>query len=202
MHFVGWHDCCVKRFKVHQKAYCSEEEELTREEYMRLLQTAMMNGNRRLCLMLQTICATGIRVSELKYITVESLKSGETQVNCKGKVRRIFLVRDLRARLLEYTFENGMTAGPVFITRSGNPVNRSNIWREMNNLCRQAGVSEQKAYPHNLRHLFARSFYDVEKDIAKLADVLGHSNINTTRIYVMTTGEEHRRKMEQLDLVL
>lgn len=166
------------------------------------METALNNGNERLNLILQTICATGIRVSELEFVTVESLYLGEAQVNCKGKIRRIFLVKDLCEKLLEYAGRRNIFTGPVFITRGGNPINRSNIWREMKKLCGLAGVTERKVYPHNLRHLFARSFYDLEKDIAKLADVLGHSNINTTRIYIMSTGAEHRKKMEQMNLVI
>ena len=202
LRFEGWHDSCVKQFKVQKKAYCSENEELTKEEYVRLLTTARQNGNERLFMLLQTICCTGIRISELEYITVEALERGEAEVDCKGKLRRIFIVPDLCHKLQTYASEHGIISGPIFITKKGNAMNRSNIWREMKALCRRAGVCEQKVYPHNLRHLFARTFYGIEKDIAKLADVMGHTNINTTRIYIISTGEEHKKKMEQMNLVI
>lgn len=202
LRYEGWLDCCVKQFKIQKKAYCSMEEELTREEYIRLLQTALEGGNKRLYYILQTICATGIRVSELEAITVEAVRRGEAEVHCKGKIRRIFIVSGLCDKLSAFADERCVRSGPVFVTRGGRPMNRSNIWREMKDLCEKAGVDKRKVYPHNLRHLFARTFYDMDKDIAKLADVLGHSNINTTRVYIMTTGEEHKRKMEQMDLVI
>jgi len=202
LRFAGWYECCVKRLKVQTKAYCSEDEELTKEEYIRLVNIADRNGNERLALIIQTLCSTGIRISELEYITVESLPHGESEVNCKGKTRVIFIVPELRKKLGEYAKKIGVKSGPVFVTRSGAPVDRSNIWREMKALCEQAGVSPTKVYPHNLRHLFARTFYGLEKDIAKLADVLGHTNISTTRIYIVTTGTEHKRKMEKMKLIL
>lgn len=153
-------------------------------------------------LIIQTICSTGIRVSELKYITVQALADGEAQVNCKGKIRMVFIVPQLRKKLKMYVRKAGITHGAVFVTKSGSPMDRSNIWREMKNLCRQAKVSPTKVFPHNLRHLFARIFYGLEKDIAKLADVLGHANLSTTRIYIVTTGTEHKRKMERMQLIL
>lgn len=200
--FSGWHDCCVKRLKTQAKVYCTEEKELTKEEYIRLVRTAERNGNERLSLIIQTICSTGIRVSELKYITVQALADGEAQVNCKGKIRMVFVVPQLRKKLKMYVRKAGITHGAVFVTKSGSPMDRSNIWREMKNLCRQAKVSPTKVFPHNLRHLFARIFYGLEKDIAKLADVLGHANLSTTRIYIVTTGTEHKRKMERMQLIL
>lgn len=202
LRFAGWYECCVKRLKVQTKAYCSEDEELTKEEYIRLVNMAMSNDNERLALIIQTLCGTGIRISELEYITVESLPHGESEVNCKGKTRVIFIVPQLRKKLRAYAKKTGVKSGPVFVTRSGAPVDRSNIWREMKALCEQAGVSPTKVYPHNLRHLFARTFYGLEKDIAKLADVLGHTNISTTRIYIVTTGAEHKRNMEKMKLIL
>ena len=201
LRFAGWEDCCVKPFRVQKKAYCSVEKELTREEYRRLTETAAKRGNERLSLVLQTICATGIRVSELEHITLEAVHRGEAVVSCKGKTRRILLVTCLRKKLLQYAREHRITEGAIFVTRNGRPIDRSNIWREMKALCRQAGVSPVKVFPHNLRHLFARTFYGLEKDIAKLADILGHASIDTTRIYIMTTGAEHRRKLEKLRLV-
>ena len=202
LRFMGWVDCCIKQFKVQKKAFCSEEKELTRSEYIRLVNTAKQKGNKRLNLILQTICGTGIRVSELQFITVEAVRKGEAIVTCKNKTRTVFIVRELQKKLLNYIKSNGITTGYVFITKSGKPMSRCNIWREMKSLCEQAGVSPEKVFPHNLRHLFARTFYGIEKDIAKLADILGHSNINTTRIYIMTTGAEHKRKMENMHLII
>ena len=202
LRFCGWEDLCVKQFKMQRQVYCPEERELTREEYFRLLDAANRNRNQRLNLIIQTICATGIRVSELQYITVEALRKGEAVVNCKGKNRRIFIIPQLKKKLLRYVKEQKILSGAVFVTRSAKPISRSNIWREMKNLCEQARVSPGKVFPHNLRHLFARTFYGIEKDIAKLADILGHASINTTRIYIVTTGIEHRRKMEHMRLIV
>ena len=202
LRFCGWHDLCVKQFKMQRKVYCSEEKELTRAEYVRLLEAAKAKQNDRLNLIIQTICGTGIRVSELQYITVESLKNGEAIVNCKGKNRRVFIVTELKKKLLRYVQEQGINSGAIFITRRGKPVSRNSIWKEMKSLCNQACVSPSKVFPHNLRHLFARTFYGIEKDIAKLADILGHANINTTRIYIVSTGAEHKRKMENMRLII
>lgn len=202
LRFCGWHDLCVKQFRVQRQAYCSEEKELTRAEYIRLLEAANKKHNERLNLIIQTICGTGIRVSELQYITVEALGKGEAVVNCKGKNRRIFIVPELKKKLLRYVKEQKISSGAVFITRNGKPVSRNNIWKEMKALCEQAHVAPSKVFPHNLRHLFARTFYGIEKDIAKLADILGHASINTTRIYIVTTGAEHKRKMEHMRLIV
>lgn len=202
LRFVGWLDCCIKQFKVQKKSYCSEEKELTRDEYIRLVRTAEQKHNERLCLILQTICGTGIRVSELQYITAEAVRKGEAVVSCKNKTRTVFIVRELQKKLLRYMKEHNIVSGCIFITKTGKPMSRTNIWREMKSLCEQAGVSPNKVFPHNLRHLFARTFYSIEKDIAKLADILGHSSINTTRIYIITTGAEHRRKMENMRLII
>ena len=200
--FLGWTDCRVKSIKLQRQIYCPEEKELTKAEYMRLVNTAKQKGNERLNLILQTICGTGVRVSELQYITVEAVKCGEAIVTLKGKTRTIFIVRELQKKLLRYAAEQGISSGTIFITRTGRPLSRTNIWREMKGLCEQAGVNPQKVFPHNLRHLFARVFYGIEKDIAKLADILGHSSINTTRIYIISTGDEHRRRMEYMRLIL
>lgn len=200
--FAGWYDLCVKQFKVQKSAYCSEEKELTKKEYEALIRAAKEKQNERLSLVIQTICGTGIRVSELEYITVEAIQKGEAIVSCKGKKRKIFIVSALRRKLLRYANEQQIKSGMVFVTKTGKPMNRSNIWREMKSLCEQAGVSQKKVFPHNLRHLFARTFYGLEKDIAKLADILGHSNINTTRIYIMTTCAEHQKRMESMRLVI
>lgn len=200
--FLGWEDCKVKSIKFQRQIYCPEEKELTKAEYMRLVKTAKQKGNERLNLILQTICGTGIRVSELQYITVEALKNGKAVVSLKGKTRSVFIVKDLRKKLLRYAAEQKILSGAIFITRTGKPISRTNIWREMKGLCKQAGVNPSKVFPHNLRHLFARVFYGIEKDIAKLADILGHSSINTTRIYIISTGNEHRRRMENMRLII
>lgn len=200
--FLGWADLKVKSIKIQRQIYCPEEKELTKTEYMRLVNTAKQKGNERLNLILQTICDTGIRVSELQYITVDAVKNGEAIVSLKGKTRSVFIVKDLKKKLLRYAAEQGITSGTIFITRTGRPISRTNIWREMKSLCVQAGVNPQKVFPHNLRHLFARIFYGLEKDIAKLADILGHSSINTTRIYIMSTGNKHRRRMEHMRLII
>ena len=200
--FCGWHDLCVKQFKIQRQAYCPEEKELTRAEYIRLLDAASAKRNERLNMILQTICGTGIRVSELQYITVEAAQRGEAFVHCKGKNRRVFIVPKLRKKLLCYAKKHSIAAGQVFVTRGGKPISRNHIWREMKALCAQANVAPSKVFPHNLRHLFARTFYGIEKDIAKLADILGHASINTTRIYIVTTGVEHKRKMEHMKLII
>ena len=200
--FLGWHDLKVKSIKLQQQIYCPEEKELTKAEYARLCRTAERNHNERLNLILQTICGTGIRVSELQFITVEAVKLGEATVSCKAKTRSVFIVKELQKKLLRYAAEQNIKSGMIFITRTGKPLSRTNIWREMKALCNEAGVNPQKVFPHNLRHLFARVFYGIEKDIAKLADILGHSSINTTRIYIISTGTEHRRRMENMRLII
>lgn len=198
--FLGWSDCKVKSIKQQQQVYCAEEKELDKAEYMRLLEAA--NRKPRLQLVMQTICGTGIRVSELRYFTVEDVMHGEVTVNCKGKTRTILIPGKLRKLLLDYAKKEKIRSGVIFINRNGKPLNRSSIWTQMKELCKDAGVNPHKVFPHNLRKLFARTFYGIEKDIAKLADILGHSNINTTRIYIMTTGKEHRKMMEQLGLLV
>lgn len=198
--FLGWSDCKVKSLKIQRQTYCAEEKELTKAEYLRLLEAA--KGYPRLKLIMQTICSTGIRVSELQYFTVEAVRCGEIIVRCKSKTRTILLPGKLKKLLLKYAKKNGIRSGAIFVTRNGKPISRSNIWAQMKKLCESAGVKTSKVFPHNLRKLFARTFYGIEKDIAKLADILGHSSINTTRIYIMTTGMEHRRKIERLGLVV
>ena len=200
--FLGWRDLKVKSIKLQQQIYCPEEKELTKAEYARLCRTAERKHNERLNLILQTICGTGIRVSELQYITVEAVKLGEATVSCKAKTRSVFIVKDLQKKLLRYAAEQNIKSGMIFITRTGKPISRTNVWREMKALCNEAGVNPQKVFPHNLRHLLARVFYGIEKDIAKLADILGHSSINTTRIYIISTGTEHRRRMENMRLII
>ena len=200
--FLSWHDLKVKSIKLQQQIYCPEEKELTKAEYTRLCRAAKHKHNERLNLILQTICGTGIRVSELRFITVEAARHGEATVSCKAKTRSVFIVKELQKKLLRYAAEQGIKSGMIFVTRTGKPISRTNIWREMKALCEEAGVNPQKVFPHNLRHLFARVFYGIEKDIAKLADILGHSSINTTRIYIISTGTEHRRRMENMRLVI
>lgn len=198
----GWTDCRARYFKMQKKIFTPENREITREEYQQLVRTARERGDARLELIMQTICATGIRISELRFITVEAVRKGEAEVSCKGKSRIVFLIPELQRKLTEYIEENGVEEGPCFLTRRGVPVSRQSVWRAMKKLCEQACVRREKVFPHNLRHLFARVFYGLDKDIVRLADVLGHSNINTTRIYVMTTGQEHRRKMQSMQLII
>ncbi len=200
--FLDWHELKVKSIKLQQQIYCPEEKELTKAEYARLCRTANQKHNKRLNLILQTICGTGIRVSELQYITVEAAKQGEAVVNCKSKTRSVFIVKELKQKLLRYAAEQNIKNGIIFVTKTGKAISRTNIWREMKALCAEANVNPQKVFPHNLRHLFARVFYGIEKDIAKLADILGHSSINTTRIYIISTGTEHRMRMENMRLII
>ena len=190
----------VKNIRTQRQTYCSEDKELSKNEYLRLLEAS--KKNEQLNLVIQTICGTGIRVSELQYFTVEAVRSGQVIVACKNKTRTILVPGKLRKLLLNYVKRKQITTGTIFITRSGAPLNRSNIWSAMKKLCEAAGVKASKVFPHNLRKLFARTFYGIEKDIAKLADILGHSSINTTRIYIMTTGTEHLRRIERLGLVI
>lgn len=198
--YMGLPACKVKSIRLQRMTYCSEEKELTKEEYCRLLNAA--KSNEQLNLVLQTICGTGIRVSELRFFTVEAVRRGEITVDCKSKTRTILIPGALKKMLLDYAKRNGIVTGAIFVGKTGKALDRSCIWRQMKQLCRKAGVKESKVFPHNLRKLFARTFYGIEKDIAKLADILGHSSINTTRIYIMTTGVEHRQKIERLGLVI
>ena len=198
--FMGLSACKVKNIRTQRQTYCTEDKELTKAEYLRLL--AASKHNEQLNLVIQTICGTGIRVSELRYFAVEAVRHGEVTVDCKNKTRTIIVPGKLKNILLNYAKRQGITVGAIFVTRSGKDLNRSNIWSAMKKLCETAGVKPSKVFPHNLRKLFARTFYGIEKDIAKLADILGHNSINTTRIYIMTTGVEHRRKIERLGLIV
>lgn len=198
--FAGLSNCKVKNIRMQRQTYCTEDKELTKMEYLRLL--AASKKNEQLNLVIQTICGTGIRVSELQYFTVEAIQQGEVTVDCKNKTRTILVPGRLKNVLLNYAKRRNIRSGAIFITRTGKTLNRSNIWAAMKKLCEAAGVKPSKVFPHNLRKLFARTFYGIEKDIAKLADILGHSSINTTRIYIMTTGTEHRRQIERLGLVV
>ena len=197
--FLGWDRLQVRGIRVQKKIYCTEEKELSKEEYSKLLGAAKEKP--RLKLLIQTICSTGIRVSEVKYFTVEAVKTGEILVACKNKNRIVLLPGKLKRMLLKYAKQNHIKTGVIFCTKTGKPIDRSNIWAEMKGLCKRANVNPEKVFPHNLRKLFARMFYKLDKDIAKLADVLGHSSINTTRIYIISTGKEHRRQIERLRLV-
>lgn len=200
--WASWPECKVKSIRLQRRIYCAEEKELSREEYTRLVNVAVRQKNTTLALLLQTIASTGIRVSELQFVTVEAAKAGQISVFLKGKSRVVFLVQKLQKKLLRYAAERNITTGMIFVTRNGKLLNRSNIWRDMKHLGAMANVPKEKVFPHNLRHLFARMFYQMERDIVKLADILGHSSINTTRIYTMTTGREHRRLMERMCMLL
>ena len=199
--FLGREDCKIKFLRVQRKTFREQDRELSRAEYQKLLDTAAEQGQERLGLLMETICAAGIRVSEVQYITVEAAQTGRAEISLKGKIRSILLPAKLCRKLLKYAKKNRTASGEIFVTGSGKPISRKQIWREMKALCRKAGVAPSKVFPHNLRHLFATTFYRACRDIVKLADVLGHSSINTTRIYLMTTGAEHARQLEKLGLV-
>ncbi len=198
--FMEWHDLIVKQFKFQKISYYPVEKELTAEEYFRLVAAAEENGDLRLSLLMQTLAATGIRISELEFITVSAVKKGEAVVNCKGKRRMIIIVPELQKKLCDYALQNNI-AGAVFSTGSGKAMSRSNIWRNMKAVAMSAGVMQSKVFPHNFRHLFARSFYEIDKDIVRLADVLGHSDVNTTRIYTASTTLEYREKIGRMRLI-
>lgn len=200
LEFIGEKDCRVKFLKCQRQTYETKEKELTKQEYKALLCAAKKNN--QLYVLMQTICGTGIRVSEVKYITVDAVKKGETTVRCKNKNRTILIPAQLQKLLTAYIKHKKISGGPVFVSKYGRPLDRSYIWKMMKSLCEKANVLKNKVFPHNLRKLFARTFYAAEKDIAKLADVLGHSNIETTRIYIMTSCNEHRKKMDRLGLVI
>lgn len=200
--FIGWRELTVKPLRIQKALFADESKELTRAEYTRLVRAAEQKENERLSLVIQTICATGIRVSELKFITVEAVFCGRAEITNKGKRRTIFLPDKLRNLLKHYLKAQKKTTGPVFTTRTGRPLDRSNIWRDMKALCESAGVEPSKVFPHNLRHLFARTYYTLERDLSRLADILGHSNISTTRIYTAESGHIHQQQMERMGLVL
>lgn len=199
--YMGWYDARVKTYRVQKTTCVPDEKFLSRKEYERLVRAARENGNLRLEMILNTVCATGIRISELQYFTVENVRRGKVTIHNKGKVRNILIPRELQKKLECYIIRKHIKKGVIFCTKSGKPVERSNVWREMKALCGQAGVCEEKVFPHNLRHLFAQCFYALKKNLAELADVLGHSSIETTRIYVRTTSREQMRQLEQLCLV-
>ena len=199
--FVGWEDCRVKFLKIQRRMFREASRELSREEYDRLLSTAHTLGRDRLALLMETICASGIRVSEVRYITVEAARQGQTEIALKGKIRTILLPDKLCRKLLKYARHKKIASGEIFRTESGKSLGRRQIWAEMKQLCKYAGVAPSKVFPHNLRHLFATTFYRACRHISRLADVLGHSSIETTRIYLLTTGSEQVKQMDQLGLV-
>ncbi len=200
--FLGWYDCQVKTLRIQRRLFREDSKELTRAEYERLVSAAQASGRERLVLLLETICSTGIRVSEVKYITVEALKLGKAEISLKGKIRTILLPNKLCRKLLKYAKKQKTVSGEVFLTRNGKGMSRKQIWAEMKSICAKAKVAATKVFPHNLRHLFARVFYKACRDVAKLADVLGHSSMETTRIYLISTGVEHAHTLERLRLIL
>ena len=200
--FLGWQDCKVKTLRIQRKMFREDRRELSRLEYERLIETARDLGRERLVLLMETICSTGIRVSEIKYITVEALRAGKAEITLKGKIRTILLPGKLVKKLLKYAKKQKTVSGEIFLTRNGTGLSRKQIWAEMKSICAKAGVAASKVFPHNLRHLFARLFYRICRDIVRLADVLGHSSINTTRIYLVSSGTEHARLLEKLGLVV
>lgn len=201
-HFLGWEEFRVKFLKLQRRVFRDVTQELSREEYSRLLDAAHRLGREQLALIIETICATGIRVSEVRYITVEATQTQRTNVSLKGKIRTILLPGKLCRKLAKFAKKQKITSGEIFLTKRGTGVSRCQIWRDMKNLCHAAGVAPSKVFPHNLRHLFATAFYHATHDIVQLADLLGHSSINTTRIYLLTTGAEHARRLELLRLVI
>ena len=200
LEYMNWQDAKIKTFCIQNDPFCPEDKLLSKQEYKKLVSTANQMGKLRLSMILQTICMTGIRVSELSAITVSSVKEGHTEINNKGKSRQIIFSPSLQKLLLFYIKKEKIESGIVFRTRYGTPIDRSNIWKEMKKLCIYANINPEKVFPHNLRHLFALSFYQVGHDIAKLADMLGHSSIETTRLYIKTSSKEHCRQLEEMDL--
>ena len=199
--FNNWYELKVKMLKIQKQIFAQKDKELSKAEYERLLDAAKAKSNERLYLLMQTICSSGIRVSELQYITVDAVKLRKATINCKGKMRIVILPKELCRMLTEYAKTQKITSGSVFVTKTGKPLDRSTIWKMMKALCESARVSKNKVFPHNLRHLFARTFYTLQKDIVRLADILGHSSVNTTRIYTMETGEIHRKQIQKLGLL-
>ena len=202
LEFAGRPELKVRLLKIQHRPYCPGDRMLTKAEYLRLVKASESRKNERLSLLLQTLCSTGIRVSELAFITAEAVKTGEAVVRLKGKTRIVLIPGKMKRKLSLYIKKQEIQSGTVFLTRGGRPLDRSNIWKMMKSLCTDAHVDPEKVFPHNLRHLFARCFYSIDKDLAKLADILGHSDINTTRIYIISTGKEHLRRLDTLDLVV
>ena len=199
--FMGWHDLKVKTLKIQRRIFADKSKELTKSEYERLLFAAKNRKNERLYYLMQTIASTGLRVSEIKYVTCEAVNRGQAVINCKGKIRQIFLPKRLCQMLKKYIKSKNIKSGSVFVTRSGRPLDRCAIWKMMKDLCEIAGVNKEKVFPHNFRHLFARTFYSLQKDIVRLADILGHSSVETTRLYTMESGTEHIKQLQKLGLL-
>ena len=199
--FAEWYELKIKTLKIQKQIFADKKRELEKSEYEKLLTSAKNGKNERLYYLMQTIASTGLRVSEIKYVTVEAVKNGEAVIKCKGKIRQIFMPKKLCKMLKGYIKSNNIKSGAVFVSRNGRPLDRSNIWKMLKTLCESANVDKSKVFPHNFRHLFARTFYSLQKDIVRLADILGHSSINTTRIYTMETGEIHRRQIQHLGLL-
>lgn len=199
--FNEWFDCKIKTLKIQRQIFSSKDKELTKGEYEKLLTAAKSKRNERLYYLMQTIGSTGLRISELKYVTCESVNAGQTTINCKGKIRQVFLPKQLCKMLKTYIKQQNIKSGSVFISKNGKPLDRHAIWKSMKALCESAGVEKDKVFPHNFRHLFARTFYSIQKDIVRLADILGHSSVNTTRIYTIETGEVHRLQIQKLGLL-
>lgn len=200
--YMEWYNCKVKTFKIQKQIFANKEKELTKAEYEKLLKAARNKNNEKLYLLMQTICSTGIRVSELRFITREAIIKGQASINCKGKMRVVILPEKLCVALRRYAKEQKITSGSIFVSKNRKPLDRSNIWKLLKGLCESAGVSKDKVFPHNLRHLFARTYYSLEKDVVRLADILGHTSVNTTRIYTMESGEIHRQQIQKLGLLM
>ena len=199
--FMNWHDLRIKTLKIQRRIFADKSKELTKAEYERLLTAAKNKKNERLYYLMQTIASTGLRVSEVKYVTCEAVRQGQAVINCKGKIRQIFLPQKLCKMLKVYIKTQNITRGAVFISKKGKPLDRSNIWKMLKDLCESANVDNTKVFPHNFRHLFARTFYSLQKDIVRLADILGHSSIETTRIYTIESGEEHIKLLQKMGLL-
>ena len=199
--YYAWKDCRTKFLKVSRSVFCPENKEISKREYECLVKSAYKKGDERIAMILQTICATGIRISEMPYITLEAVKQGKAEIECKGRIRTVFFTSRLCHMLMDYAKRNHIDKGMIFVTRNGKAVDRSNIWRNMKSLCEEAGVIGDKVFPHNFRHLFARIYYEQEKNLIRLADMLGHSNVNTTRIYTMESGRDYIRQLEKLDVL-
>lgn len=200
--FMGWYDLKVKTLKIQRRIFADKSKELSKSDYERLLIAAKNKKNERLYYLMQTIAGTGLRVSEIKYVTCEAVRQGQAVINCKGKIRQIFLPKKLCQMLKKYVKSQNIKSGSVFVTRSGRPLDRYAIWKMLKDLCESAGVSKDKVFPHNFRHLFARTFYSLQKDIVRLADILGHSSVETTRLYTMESGTEHIKQLQKLGLLI
>ncbi len=199
--YLNWYDMKVKTLKIQRQLFASKDKELTKAEYERLLTAAKQKNNEQLYYLMQTIASTGIRISELSAISVEAVKQGQATINCKGKLRQVFLPKALCKMLKDYIDKRNIKSGSVFVSRSGKPLDRCRVWKLLKNLCESANVSKDKVFPHNFRHLFARTFYSLQKDIVRLADILGHSSVNTTRLYTIESGIEHRKQLQKLGLL-